>query len=342
MPGPNKRVLWLDFIRAISIYFVLIIHNEIVLPNATTFAFGSIIASSVPLFVMISGVLLLNKKESYSVFFKKRANKVLIPWIFWTFIFMIWHIFVDHYDFNGFSISSLMNLFEKTLFNELWFLPMIFGIYLLTPPLKIFIQNSKNKDIFYIALIWFIAVCIMPAIHQNSTFPVYLSGIAGRVLQFTGYFILGFALSKVRLPKHGLIITLFLLLFGIFCSVLEAFILPQYLGKIEGISYFDPGIVITSSGIFLFIKEVFSAYDRNIPDIYKKFIVLLSKTSLGIYIIHYLFMRITKPYIIVYFGFLKHLDPVFTGPVLALVFLIPCFFIIYLFQKLPFLKHIVP
>src|SRR6185437_15153955 len=101
------RVLWIDIIRIIAIYFVVVIHNfasETPVPAWDNVIVRTIISTSIPLFVIISGTLLLDKKESYTLFFRKRVNKVVIPWIFWTCIYMCWDFFVHHM-----SIPSLFN-----------------------------------------------------------------------------------------------------------------------------------------------------------------------------------------------------------------------------------------
>ena len=49
---------------------------------------------SVPLFVCLSGALLITKKDSFIVFIKKRFNKVIIPYIFWVVIFIILELFI--------------------------------------------------------------------------------------------------------------------------------------------------------------------------------------------------------------------------------------------------------
>ncbi|MBK9210985.1 MAG: acyltransferase family protein [Anaerolineales bacterium] len=46
--------------------------------------------AAVPLFFMVSGFLLLKKEEPYSVFFRKRAVKVAVPFFIWSVIYLLW------------------------------------------------------------------------------------------------------------------------------------------------------------------------------------------------------------------------------------------------------------
>jgi surface polysaccharide O-acyltransferase-like enzyme len=43
---------------------------------------------------MVSGALLLNKKYEFNYFFKKRFNRVVIPLIFWSIIYVLFSIFI--------------------------------------------------------------------------------------------------------------------------------------------------------------------------------------------------------------------------------------------------------
>lgn len=47
---------------------------------------------SVPIFLMLSGMLLLDTKydEPMSLFFKKRFNKVILPFLVWSVIYSFW------------------------------------------------------------------------------------------------------------------------------------------------------------------------------------------------------------------------------------------------------------
>ena len=56
-----------------------------------------------PLFVMVSGLLLLNpsRDEPISVFFRKRFLKVLWPFVVWSFIYLLWRIYARGEEFTG-------------------------------------------------------------------------------------------------------------------------------------------------------------------------------------------------------------------------------------------------
>ena len=86
-----KRNLSFDFIRCVV--FVICIHsmalidgmvNLSIFPRLVKTVLDTFIYSGVPLFIMLSGSLLLTKEESLSVFFIKRIRRILLPFFLWS------------------------------------------------------------------------------------------------------------------------------------------------------------------------------------------------------------------------------------------------------------------
>lgn len=84
---PSKRFFWADLIRTIAIILVVMVHS-ITLPDKWTtipldwwlssIFYNTLGHMAVPMFVMLSGALLLGKEESYRQFFSKRVIKIMI------------------------------------------------------------------------------------------------------------------------------------------------------------------------------------------------------------------------------------------------------------------------
>src|SRR3546814_2240779 len=53
--------------------------------------YDSLARSCVPLFLMITGVLLLGKQESLPAFLSKRFARILPPLLFWSLFYMTWN-----------------------------------------------------------------------------------------------------------------------------------------------------------------------------------------------------------------------------------------------------------
>ena len=101
------------------------------------YALAEITRPAVPLFLMISGALLLNRDIELNSFFKKKWVRLIYPFIFYLIIHMI--VLRDG-DFNVLGYN--------------WYFWMIIGVYLSIPIINKFIVNSKFSELeFFVAMI---------------------------------------------------------------------------------------------------------------------------------------------------------------------------------------------
>jgi len=98
----------IDLIRVIAIVGVILLHagNDLT-SQLTSFhilrwwvvdIYQSIGRMGVPLFIMLSGVLLLapsKRDEDLGFFFKKRFSRIGLPFIFWSIIYLLWVFYVE-------------------------------------------------------------------------------------------------------------------------------------------------------------------------------------------------------------------------------------------------------
>ena len=93
-------MVWADNTRILAILAVIFLHVAATgVENADDLGssqwwianvYDSLVRWSVPVFVMLSGALLLsgNKTESIFAFYRKRAAKLLVPLVFWSLFFV--------------------------------------------------------------------------------------------------------------------------------------------------------------------------------------------------------------------------------------------------------------
>lgn len=125
----NERKVWINFIKVISILFVIYNHiweagflayqhqNNLLL-RMIMLAFSIICKSGVPLFLMCSESLLLAKKESIRNVWKKRVLKYVLAIILFTCVYYVylsirnnssinWHwIFKTMWETSAFSYAG--------------------------------------------------------------------------------------------------------------------------------------------------------------------------------------------------------------------------------------------
>jgi surface polysaccharide O-acyltransferase-like enzyme len=128
----------IDILRIISISAVIFIHTTTRTLEATsldvqnaswTLFLNQFFRFGVPLFFMISGfVLELNYPlhASYFAYLNKRLRKILLPYIFWSFIYF-YFVYTQH------SQNFLQALLEGNASYQLYFIPALLILYILFP-----------------------------------------------------------------------------------------------------------------------------------------------------------------------------------------------------------------
>ena len=101
----NKRenIGWIDLLRVTACFLVVFAHccDPFVARFDTdrpTFlqgcALGSAVRCCVPLFVMMTGVLLFPVRNGMSEFYKKRIGRIVVPLIFWSVMLPVLYLFI--------------------------------------------------------------------------------------------------------------------------------------------------------------------------------------------------------------------------------------------------------
>ncbi len=151
------RIYHLDAIRAYAIFLVIFSHvfapvcagmNDY--PLGVWWVFNlldSVIRLCVPLFVMISGTLLLTStKQEFAVdFLKKRLLKVVPPFIGWSFIYSYYEARMNETPFS--FQQAAIDMFNGPTEFHLWFVYMIIGLYFLAPVLRLIVRSAQTREL---------------------------------------------------------------------------------------------------------------------------------------------------------------------------------------------------
>ncbi len=163
----KNRIAGIDLARALAIAAVLFVHTAersfagspaelyasdtamLVLRNSCI-ALGRL---GVPLFLMISGYLLLDRDYSSSkkifAFYRRSLLPLIVTAEVWTVIYGVVNFAngVSGYDFL--SLLREMFFFQSSRFSHMWYIPMIIGLYIAVP----FVSNAlKNISASAIAV----------------------------------------------------------------------------------------------------------------------------------------------------------------------------------------------
>ena len=153
---------------------------------------NSLTRPAVPLFVMLSGYLLLGKDYSLPDFLKRRFSRVVIPAIFWMLIYCLYG-----YLANGSPATigaALKSLVTGPVHYHLWFIYLIIGLYLVYPILRPWVRTASNQDFLYFFVMWSIGTWIYKALAVFAQMPI---GIYFELFSNNcGYFVMGYFLGN--------------------------------------------------------------------------------------------------------------------------------------------------
>jgi surface polysaccharide O-acyltransferase-like enzyme len=297
--------------------------------------YDSMVRMSVPLFFMITGVIFLQiKNEALGVFLKKRFVKIIIPLLAWSFVYILFRKYILHEDLNIIK-HIILSFFHKEYYH-LWFLYTLIGIYLFLPILKVFIEYSSRNLQYYFIAIFIISSVIIPIITDIYfiQIPNYLIMMQG----FVGYLVLGYILSTITITNIFFYLALFFIILSTSLTAIGTYYLSLNDGVFNSFLYdsFSLTTIIQSSSYFIVLKYLFEKIYYKNYKLSHKFIVTLSITSFGIYLVHPLVMWYLENKINI------SLDIIYYIPILSILTFFLSFLIIYLMQKIPLIKYMVP
>lgn len=347
----KKRIFYFDQIRALAIVLVVMIHVCNAFMKAHTrgsaiwmipsFTKGFCVIA-VPLFLMISGALLLNRNYELKDFLSRRFIRLILPVIFWGIIYILLKTYSDASSLN------IMSFYDTVLWflnNAYWFSWMLIGVYLFIPVVNSFIKEYGLRGVEYFLVIWFIYLIL----YSFDIYPLwqidisYFAGFIGFVI--LGYYINNkdFNLSPKKMFIIGLVIYLTVSLVN--CHLRTTLPHPGELVERQGVL-----AVLQSCGIFLFIKY-FAIHSENNPKSFSnriysffkdtvigKLTFIISICSYGIYLTHYYFLLMGCGWINKNIFPIYSANPIKAMPIILVFVVISSTLLVLLASKIPHLK----
>lgn len=204
----NAREVKYDFLRICASFLVVMLHvsgsywscidiysNEFVILTI----FNGVSRCAVPLFIMLSGRLLLNpaKQESLKNTVR-RCVKLLVTFGIWSAFYACQSIVYQ--IMTGKNVDKqMLDILQQRFFRghyHMWYLIMLIGLYLIIPICRQIVINQKATEYFLILCLAFhvIAPCLG------------LEEVTGRVYfpftSYMGYFIAGYYLGTLKTSKR--------------------------------------------------------------------------------------------------------------------------------------------
>ena len=307
-----SRLKWVDFVRAAAICFVVLCHatesiyrlalDDIMALSIQSriFCFVSFTCGriGVPLFLMISGSLLLTRyydEQKIKQFWRKKWLHLLICTLIW---FAVYDCFILSYRHEPISLLQFINemfFLSKVKMSHVWYLPSILGIYILLPFVASVLREYNNLVIF--PLIFFTVYsfgfstfnifyrCYFPQNPLANQFSTGFSGGIYGLLIIYGYFIRKGAFSKLK--------TIYITLISLasFIMVVYMQIWSYQKGSVYNVWYDNLFLLSASMGFFELARRMGRIYGYKV-------IKEISKYSFSIYLTHNIVREVLRTLII--------------------------------------------
>ncbi len=322
------RVVWLDFARFIAIISISMNHAVAAVYGifslshddfntgrgifsetfrAVCFVFSRL---GVPLFLMLSGVLLLKKHmdtaEDVWKFFKHNLLSLFIAAEIWYgimyFVRCFWDPDIVSEKMSAFDVVKgfICNavFINQITFDSMWYMRMILLVYLLIPVAIIIKNNRLNLWPAIIAVIIatiMITFCVPDAIKTLNAFEIegqrkFTLSQGHLFSQYWVYIAIGFWIGEEKLAglkNHSVVVGLILsfLITSVYQYIM--FAAP----KRVAIGYECTFLLICSVFLFEFLRRV------KVPEFMQNGITYISRISLGIYFVHIIILSLVDWYV---------------------------------------------
>lgn len=322
----DKRIVWLDFVKFIAIFMLIAVHcTDNVTPaersepwyNLWGSFYGSFMRPAIPLFVMVTGALLLPVRQNISAFYKKRLTRLVVPFIIWSVLYNLFPwitgllglsptVINDFFawaepdqSFSGALHNILMIPFNFSMLAvQMWYVYLFIGLYLYMPIFSAWIKQASIKEQQVFLFLWFISLFI-PYLREYLTKDLWGTcswnefGLLYYFAGFNGYLLLGyyivnndinFSWSKLAIVGVPTFVVGYCITFFGFKSVTAVPGQPAELVELF-FTYCSPNVLMMTLPVFLVVRKIqFSSV------IIRRFSVSISTCTFGIWMSHYLFL----------------------------------------------------
>ena len=324
-----QHIVWLDVVRFVAMFTVVCCHctdpfnfylgtapniGEIKLWGAI---YGALLRPCVPLFVMITGALLLPVRGEISVFYKKRIPRVLWPFLIWSVIYNLFpwitgvlgikpEVILDFFPYSGEevmrqSLPVSLDYIAQIPFNfsivdvHMWYIYLLIGLYLYLPVFSAWVEKASDK-----AKLWFLGAWAVTLLlpYYNQFVAQYLWGTCswnafGMLYYFAGFN--GYLLLGHYLRNHdwswskilSVCIPMFLAGYMVtFFGFRHMTALPQCTDEMLELffTYNSLNVIMMTIPFFLIAKKV-----KVRSELIQRMLANLTVCGFGIYMIHYFF-----------------------------------------------------
>lgn len=325
----TNRIVWLDTMRLVAMFALVCCHctdpfnfypgtspdiGEIKLWGAL---YGALVRPCVPLFVMITGALLLPVKDEMQPFYKKRILRVLWPFLIWSVVYALFpwltgvlgfgsKVVLDCFPYAGDIVtrqdfSVALQYIGGIAFNfspiavHMWYIYLLIGLYLYMPIFSAWVEKASDKAKLFVLILWGVTLLIpyfnqfvSPYLWGTCSWNAY--GMLYSFAGFNGYLLLGHYLRRINWPWRrtlGVSVPLFAV------GYLVTFFGFRYMTSLPDctddmlelfFTYCSLNVMAMTFAVFMIVKKIEPKNEK-----FKALLANLTLCGFGVYMIHYFF-----------------------------------------------------
>ena len=330
--GRQNNIGWVDLLRVLACFMVVFSHScdaFVAQFDADRASFltgvfgGSLMRASVPLFVMMTGVLLLPVGQGYDLvsFYRKRIGRILPPLVFWSVALpLLMYAYFNYINpstcnpqvaVGGYTVQQLVQRIYTFVFNfnfdttPLWYLYMLIGLYLLMPVLNAWLMQASQRELKVVLGLWVVSLflpylkMLAPVLgYQGNYGNMELLGMCDWNIYgtfyyfsgFVGYLVLAYYLKRYPLQWRwskmlAIMIPLFVAGYAITAGgyILTQEHFPGNYAYLEIVWYFN-GI-----NVFMMTLPLFAIVQKMAVRS-RRWLSRLASLAFGIYLCHFVFV----------------------------------------------------
>lgn len=295
---------------------------------------------SVPLFLCISGALLLNntKNESISYTTRHRLFRFLIVLTFFSFFYYLLETHHQHQQIN--LITFIYGLISKNWNFSYWYLYLLISFLLVLPLLCKLTKNLTTNNYYYIFSCFIFFSPILSLLNfidipiNQYLIPSFFNSMI-IIYPLLGYF-LEHLFNKNITPKIIIkiwIINIFFIILSTLLTYYKAIITGEC-SEAKSQDFHSIFVIINCISIYITTKYLTNKIKFN--HFAQKIIILLGRCSFGIYLFHiFAMMILNKINILTFFKDTLSFPPFLSILIYCLFTLVLSFIFTYLLKKVP-------
>lgn len=358
---PKPKLIHIEILRILAIFLVIFNHTGLkgfflfsAYPFATKPYFiymtlAVVCKIAVPLFLMVSGALILKKDISMSKLFKNKILKMLIVLFVFTGLFYI-RLHVLQYS-DTFTIKDFfIRLYKGDINAPYWYIYAYISFLLSYPFLRAIVKSLPEYGYVYLIILSLIFVSVLPWLEYRASAGKVTINAYGNVSWIFSniviYPLIGYYLENIidieKINKKHFIPMFLFAVFGILVSCYMTYVKHRITGicrETKTQDFLDLFALPISIFVYLSVKKIF--YKKNFNKFITAPILSIGSCTFGIYLIH---MAILESTFLTnfYTDLIKKYNFFYIAAVfiLCLLTMIISYVIIFILKKIPIIKKL--